>query len=360
MEPNSLIPTPDSIPAPAWIFILLEQLLFLLHILLINAVLGGMLVMLFRKSKNTGENHETDFRKNAAKKLPVMIALGINLAIPPLLFLQVVFGHLFYSSSVLMATYWILIIPLLIVAYYGAYIHSVKLFSCPFFSRASLAISILIILYIGFMLVNNNSLMEQPEKWTAYFENRNGSILNLNDQALWPRYIHFIAASLAIGSIFFALMHHLRAKKGEEGSEQKVTFFLRIFAVVTAIQLAVGFWYLLAIPSEFIPAFMGKDLVSTMVLMAGIGAGIGAMISGFLGKFKATVAHLLLTMIAMIISRYNLRMMYLDDNFRFSGLELAPQYGLLALFLLILLIGIALILYMLKIGFNKSERRVEP
>ena len=74
-----------------------------------------------------------------AKKLPVMIALGINMGVPPLLFLQVVYGNLFYSSSVLMAVYWILIIPLLILAYYGTYIHIFRYGKSPWFSKLSLS-----------------------------------------------------------------------------------------------------------------------------------------------------------------------------------------------------------------------------
>lgn len=358
MDPNTLIPTPDTIPAPSWVFIVLEQLLFLLHILLVNAVLGGMLIMLFRKAGEASAPEYIDFRKNTAKKLPVMIALGINLAIPPLLFLQVVFGHLFYASSVLMATYWILIIPLLIIAYYGAYIHSVKLSSSPGFAKGSLILAILILLYIGFMLVTNNSLMEQPEKWTAYFAQRNGSLLNTADRAFWPRYLHFIAASVAVGGLFFAYLYHLKTKKGEEGYNEKVAISLRIFAIATAIQLVIGFWYLLSIPSEFITFFMGKSLIATIVLMLGIAAGIAAMVFGFLGKFSATVAHLVLTIAAMIVTRYNLRMLYLDDNFSLGQLELSPQYDILALFLVILVTGLALIYYMIKIGFNKSEGRV--
>jgi hypothetical protein len=356
MDPNTLIPVPDAIPAPPWVFIVLEQLLFLLHILVINAVLGGFLILLFNRLRKQGSNNLSENGLSVAKKLPVLIALGINFGIPPLLFLQVVYGHLFYSSSVLMGTYWIMIIPVLILAYYGAYIHSTKFLTAPWFSKMSLAVAALFVLYVGFMLVNNNSLMEQPEKWGAYFENRGGTILNWSDPAFLPRYLHFIVASLAVGGLLYAIVY--KFGKNREEKEQKIKQGLLVFAIATSVQVVVGFWYLLAIPSDFMPNFMGQDLFSTIMLMVGIAAGIASLVFGFLGKLNAAIAHLVITIIAMIINRYNLRMMYLADNFQLNDLTISPQYGLLILFLLILLIGVGAILYMLKISSNKTEKEV--
>jgi len=254
-----------------------------------------------------------------------------------------------------MAVYWILIIPLLVLAYYGKYIH-VKKFSSTAVSKTVLAFSSMILLYIAFMLVNNNSLMEQPEHWSAYFSHRNGTLLNFANPALWPRYLHFIAASVAIGGLVFALIFKLR--KAGQGNESQMNRGLIIFAVATLFQILIGFWYLLAIPSEFIKNFMGGDLVSTLFLMLGIFCGLAAMITGFLKKFTPTVILILITMLSMIINRLNLRMMYLADNFQLSTLELSPQYGVLVVFLLVLVVGLAAVVYMLRAAFCKTEGRV--
>jgi len=356
MDYHSLIPTADTIPAPSWVFIVLEQFLFLLHIVLINAVLGGALIVLFKRLSGKDDENVSNWHMPVAKKLPVMVALGINLGIPPLLFIQVVFGHLFYTSSVLMAVYWILIIPLLILAYYGTYIHNGRFAKSPWFSKISLLTAVLIILYIGFMLVTNNTLMEQPEKWTAYFENRGGTILNLSNPEFFPRYLHFVSASVAIGGLLYAIVYYYR--KIETGKkEEKIKGALKIFAYGTAVQIVIGFWFLFSIPQDFIPQFMGQDILATLFLMIGILAGIGALVTGFLGKLKPTISQILITLAAMIITRYNLRMMYLSDNFQLSQLKLSPQYGVLILFLAVLLIGLGTIAYILKVGFNKTEGR---
>lgn len=357
MNPNDLIPTPDAMPAPAWLMILLEQLLFLLHIIVINALLGSALIILYRWFTKKDETNFLDINKPIAKKIPVMFALGVNLGVAPLLFLQVTFGHLFYTSSVLMATYWILVIPFLILAYYGAYIHFRKMDNSTGLAKFSLVMLILFVLYIGFMLVANNSLMEKPEAWTQYFQNRDGTILNLSDSTLYPRFLHFVAASVAIGGLFFSTVFHL--KKDVIDKESKIKEGLKIFAIATAFQIVIGFWYLLSLPEAQMMNLIGRDLVSSIILLIGIAAGIGAMIFAFLGKYIATMVHLLLTLVFMVITRYLLRMMYLEDNFSLSSLKIEPQWFLFSLFVVILVIGLYSVWYMLKVGFFKTSGRVE-
>ena len=110
MNPSQLIPSPDTIPAQSWLFFVLGLFTFTLHILVVNVALGGSMITLFSRLKSWS-NLETSLHGAIASKIPILFALGINLGVAPLLFLQVIYGHLFYSSSVLMAVYWILIIP---------------------------------------------------------------------------------------------------------------------------------------------------------------------------------------------------------------------------------------------------------
>ena len=354
----SLIPTPDTIPAPAWLFQVLDVFTFTIHILFINIVIGGSLIIFFSRL-NRKEAPPTESLHGAiASKIPTTFALGITFGVAPLLFIQVIYGHLIYTSSVLMAVYWILIIPFLILAYYGAYIHIKNYTKARILSIISIAITSILVLYIAFIFVNNMTLMVQPEKWTAYFNNRSGTILNLTDAILLPRYLHFITASVAVASIFMALPWYMRQKKNVSGAEKKVKSALRIFAIATCVQVVIGFWFLLAIPSEFILAFMGKNLVYTIFLFMGIVLAIGSIISAFMGKFLPTVIHLLATIVVMVITRANLRTLYMQDYFNLNQLTLKPQYDVMALFFAVFIVGLIIVGYMLKIAYKANERRV--
>jgi hypothetical protein len=357
MEIPVLIPSPDSIPAPAWLFLILDLLTFTLHILLINVIIGGSLIILYNRFSTKKDLLENQLHEVAASKIPSTFALGINLGVAPLLFLQVIYGHLFYASSVLMALYWILVIPLLILAYYGAYLHIRKYQSAPLISKIALLLSTLFILYIAFTFVNNMTLMTQPEKWQTYFGNRNGTILNVGDPTFIPRYLHFIVASIAIAGLFMALVWSMRLKKGVKGADAKMKAALKIFGFATIIQVIVGLWFLISIPQKFLLQFMGGNLFATLIFMIGFLSGIGAIATAFANKLRPTLMMVGITIIAMVLTRHNLREMYLGDFFNMSHLTLEPQYGVMALFFVVFVIGLLSVGYMVRLALQTKEGR---
>ncbi|MCA1796739.1 MAG: hypothetical protein LC645_04195, partial [Geobacteraceae bacterium] len=117
--PNAaLIPTPDAIPVPwGWFYVLL-MLTFLLHLLLMNAMLGGGIIALISSLRK--KEQSLLISKEFSYKWPYTIAFAVNLGVAPLLFIQVLYGHFIYTSSILMAVWWFSIVVLLILAYYSA------------------------------------------------------------------------------------------------------------------------------------------------------------------------------------------------------------------------------------------------
>ncbi len=348
MNPNTLIPSTEPIPVPAEIFIVLEQLFFLIHIVIINMILGAGLILLYKWNR---KSNFFDINKPVAGKIPILFALGINMAIPALLFLQVVFGHLFYTSSILMGTFWILIIPLLIIAYYSSY-YNYKKFEVSKNSKYALVLMIFIILYIAFMLVNNLSMMEMPEKWTTYFSNRDGTILLWSVPSIYPRFFHFLVASVAIGGISYSLYFSRKAN-----SEDNVKEGLKIFAYATMIQIGVGFWFLLSLPQQVMQKFMGQDIIATTSLLLGIVTAFVAVFLSLKGQLRSTIVMLVATLIFMVINRYNLRVFHIGENFSIAQLKVEPQWDVFVIFVLILLIGVFVIFYMLKIAFPGGVKR---
>ena len=112
MNPAALIPTPDAIPVPwGWFYVLL-MLTFLLHLLVMNAMLGGGIITLISMLKGGEQN--TLLCKEFSYKWPYTIAFAVNLGVAPLLFVQVLYGQFIYSSSILMAVWWFSIFGVLI------------------------------------------------------------------------------------------------------------------------------------------------------------------------------------------------------------------------------------------------------
>ncbi len=354
MDPAALIPTPDPIPAPWWIFEALEQLAFVAHILMINVVVGGGLLLFWSRIRGAGDTMPTTLAGPSIRKIPGTLALAINAGIVPLLCIQVVYGHLYYTSSILMASWWMWIIPLLIIAYYGIYIHANAKQGAATFM---LGVALVIFLYIGFMFVNNMSLMLQPERWGAYFTHRDGSFLNLADSTVWPKYFHFLPAALASGGLFSALVWQIREKRGQEVAPVKIRSGLNVFAYATIVQILTGFWLLIALPEDIMFQYMGRNIFGTALLFLGILLVIGALVMAFRGKVTSTLYHLVGTVIVMALMRMVMKFAYLRDNFTQDSLALNPQYGVLALFLLIFVVGIGVLIWIIRTVVQADSRR---
>jgi len=344
------------IPAPAWLFLALDTVTFLIHILIINVVVGGSIILFISQLSRPSSPSTEAMHDALTAKLPSLFALGITFGVAPLLFVQVIYGHLIYSSSVLMAVYWILIIPFLIVAYYGAYIHAKNHSLRHSLAIAAIGVTSLLLLYISFIYVNNMTLMVQPENWGSYFTDRTGVMMNLNEPTLAPRYLHFLTASVAVAALFIAGVWHFRDRHRVTATGEHTKRYLRIFAMATSVQVIVGIWFLLAIPSDFIKAFMGGDLLYSLVLLVAFLMTLSAIVTAFRSKFLVTAIHLIVIALLMVINRVNLRSLYLQDVYSMDQLKVSPQYSVMTLFFLIFIIGLALIGYMLKLAQRSEER----
>ncbi len=118
-----------------------------------------------------GGEQNTLLSKEFSYKWPYTIAFAVNMGVAPLLFVQVLYGQFIYSSSIMMAVWWLSIVVLLILAYYSAYIYDFKFDVLSGLRIFMIEISVGILLFVGFLFTNNMTLMLQPDKWSAFFNN---------------------------------------------------------------------------------------------------------------------------------------------------------------------------------------------
>lgn len=356
---QSLIPTPDSIPVNWWWFQILLSVTFFIHLLLVNLIVGGSLISswdLIRKRTFQG----------TLRKLPVLIALTINFGIPPLLFVQVLYGHFFYSSSVMMAVPWILVIPILILAYYASYITVYRVEKMPTMGKISTVISTLLLLYIAFMFVNNSTLAINPSEWKTYFTNAGGTMLNLGDPTLFPRYLHFVNGTLAVAGLALALYFQYDKKTPARERMKLKRRGLRIFRFATILQIIIGVIFLFTLPKNINRLFLGGNWIYTTLLILGV---IIALVTIYLSVqycvrlFKQetkvniwNIGGLILLLIALMIGiRELVRQAYLGNVFHPSALELKGQTTPLIAFLVIFITGLGLIYFMIRLGFSSKR-----
>ncbi|MFH0757233.1 MAG: hypothetical protein V2B15_08105 [Bacteroidota bacterium] len=346
---ESIIPSVETIPVHWLWFEVLLILTFFIHMVLMNFLLGGTLLSVWDLLRGKPV-------KKASGALPALVALTVNFGVPPLLFVQVLYGHLFYSSSVMVAVPWILVIPILILAYYAAYIFIRKAGTAPGWSKGALMVTSLFLLYIAFVFVNNNTLAIRPECWRIYFDNPGGWNLNLGEPTLWPRYLHFVLGALAIGGLGRAIFYYF-SKMDELEKRTEIKANLKIFGWITLIQLGVGTWFWLTMPEYVWKTFMGGSMFATIVMAL---SWIGTLLilhSSFTGRFRLSMFLGGIQILLMVVVRDLARAAYLDQVFSPSQLENVKEFSPLVAFLLVFVIGLVALYYMITLIFKPKTQQ---
>lgn len=346
MNPASLIPLAEPIPVHwAWFDVLLI-VTFTAHVLFMNAMLGSAVIGLAQAARG-----RDSLIRAVGMKLPPLLALTINLGVAPLLFLQVNYGNFDYVSSVLMGGWWLAVVFVLLYSYYGFYLYKFKYEAMGKTLRLALfGSSVLGLLYVAFMFSNNMTLMLRPDGWQPYFDGH-GGFLNWRDPAIYPRFLHMMVGTVAVGGLFAALLG--RHKGNEEFVETGMWWFTR----ATIVNLAVGVWFLAALPTRVLLAFMGGSLPATLTLAAGVLSAGVMLVAGFRADPRRTAAWAVITVFFMACARHWVRTLYLEPWFKIETVPVTNQYGSFYLFLGFVVAGGGLVAYMLKLYFKSRQGR---
>jgi len=336
MQP--IIPSADTIPVAWGWFQFLLLLTFPLHLLAMNAMVGGLAIGVVQHFR--GGDSRRRLAHRIAIILPLVIAFAVNFGVAPLLFLQVLYGHFVYTSSILMGLFWISVVPILIVAYYGAYLYDFK-FKGLGAAGKWLALAVLLLLFcIGYFFSNNMLLMSLPERFSEYFQHRDGSLLVSGQSEFLPRYLHMMTGALAVGGLFVALLGRFRAKAAPELAAHASAVGMKTFFFMTIVNVGVGTWYLTSLPKQQMLLFMGRDLAATICFIVALLLVIGVLVSSFRQQLMTTLIGTVVLVYLMSFLRSWLRTDMLADYFNLSQLQVAPQYSSMFLFLICLAGGV--------------------
>ncbi len=203
MQLNPAFPAVDPIPLPApiWLLKLLHIVTLALHFVAVEMLLGGLLLAvllsLFRRSPASLVT-----ARALARRLTVVMTFVINLAVPPLLFAQVLYGRALYTSSVLIGLYWISIIGLLMLTYWLLYRFPPRLEA----GRSAWWVGLIAWLLAGSiarLLSTNMTLMLRPEVWRQmYSASAAGKFLPTGDPTFEPRWLLMMAGGLFVGGLW--------------------------------------------------------------------------------------------------------------------------------------------------------------
>ena len=340
------IPQPDTIPVSWGWFQFLLLLTFPLHLLAMNAMLGGLAIGIVQHWH--GGTLQKQLAHRIAVALPLVIAFVVNFGVAPLLFVQVLYGQFLYSSSVLMGVFWILIVPVLIIAYYGAYLYDFRFTKLGSAGPWVAVLSFSLLVVIGFFFSNNMLLMATPDQFGEYFTHKTGTLLSFGHPGFWPRFLHMFFGALAIGGLFVALLGRFRKSVNPDLAQHAEQVGLRSFLILTSGNILIGFWYLLSLPKELMMLFMGGNIGATVAFCMALLLVIGALFGAYKKKFWLTFYHAVGLVVVMTFMRSWLRSGYLKDVFTLDELQLVPQYSPMVFFFITLVVGIVCVGWLIK------------
>lgn len=348
MDPTSIIPHYQALPfpAPEWLLQTLLVLGFFLHVIHMNVVLGGGLTAGICMIIGKGDRTSYPYRIGAglAAALPLFISFAITQGIVPLLFVQLLYGPMFYTSSILMAAPWFAIIFLLLIAYYSSYVVIYRFLKRQEGGMAAplmLFAAGLIFLFIAYLFTANMTLMLTPEKWLQmYAQNSHG--LNLpHDRQIMPRLLHSFIASIAVTGLTVGCFGLVQRKKDPEYGTWLIKKGSLIFLLLSVIQVPVGIWFLMSLPAHISPKFLGQDLYATIAFAASMGLALIAILctamssaSGSPLAFKGGLASAVGTILAMVVTRHFLRLLYTQPFIAPDKVPVSTQWDLLSVFIL--------------------------
>ncbi len=138
-------------------------------------------------------------------------------------------------------------------------------------------------------------------------------------------------------------------------NEGMARYGMRVALVATILQLVDGFWLLLALPEDVLKALMRGGGATMVPFAVGVLAGVLliAVIAQITDplvqatKVRRALELLVGAVVLMVITRHQLRALYLAPARAAEQVAVAPQWSVLALFLVVFVIGVGLTAYAL-------------
>jgi len=346
---------PIPLPAPVWLFKLLNVVTLVLHFYAVHFLVGGLAVAILWRAMGKSRPAMARGSDEIVRRLPIVMTYVINLGIPPLLFTQVLYGRALYTSSVLIGFWWLSVIFMIIFSYALLYSMAKRVETNKTYGWVAL-IALIVVLKVGMIYSANMTLMLRPESWNAmYATSTAGMHLPSGDPTTTPRWLYMMLASVGVTGIALMLLptrldedHPARALLRSWGG--------KLLALFSAVEIAVGMWVYSVQPeavraglsgNSFYLLFFALWLITALAL---IGTGwLAASRTGYALPSLCAVASFV-NVLAMVLLRDGIR----DVSLSVHGLNVwdravVANWSTIILFLILFVVAVGLVLWMGKV-----------
>ena len=261
---------PWEIPGPLWFFKPLLVFSFILHLVFVNWMLGGMFMSVMAEYLGMRSQDERYFRLARAltKWSIVNKSMAIVLGVAPLLLVSVVYTGFVYPSTLLTANAWLALVPWMIVALLACYLYYMTWDRWPGTGRhlAIGAVGAVLLGLVPLLFSTSMVLMLTPDRWwdtRSFFQ-------ALFYPTVWPRLLHFYLATVGMAGIFALGLGAMNIR--ENGTDRSYTDFVVHWGATwalwgTGLQLLAGPLLLFSQPEKVVSAFWGGPYTWLIVVV---------------------------------------------------------------------------------------------
>ncbi|MBN1211491.1 MAG: cytochrome C, partial [candidate division Zixibacteria bacterium] len=279
-----LLQTPAPIPRDIGLPLPLNEaglkiilvILFLVHILFVNLMVGGSLLSVIFEIIGLSHKKYDALGKKITETITVNKSLAVVLGVGPLLCINLAYTVHFYSANALTGYVWLSIIPLVSLAFLLAYLHK---YTWPLWIDKNKTFHIIVgalaaflFLCIPLIFLTNINLMLFPEKWPEV----GGFFSSLRIGNVFPRYFHFLTATTALTGLFLAGWFGRKSYPVENNLPEftrpelrKLFFKVAFFATIA--QLAFGPLLLFTLP------YRGISTALIIIILCGVALAIAVL-----------------------------------------------------------------------------------
>lgn len=255
---------PLDLPLPEWLLVVLLIVSFLAHIVFVNLMLGGSILTLWAQVLGLRNKEYDVLAHEIASTITVNKSLAVVMGVAPLLSINTLYSIYFYSANTLTGLMWIAIIPLVIIAFLLTYLHKYtwhQLEDNKALHISMIALAVVVFLTIPLIFLTNINLMLFPEKWGTI----RGFVSAMMLDNVFPRYLHFLFASLAVTGLFLFWYIGRKSYPFEEHFKQLTRYDIKkkaysLTLAASVAQFIMGPLVLITLPSKGI----GYNLIITI------------------------------------------------------------------------------------------------
>ncbi len=372
MNPQAFVNTAEqSVPAPIWFVEFFKTLGFILHSIPMNLWYAGLIIAVALLAFGGGQARL--FASRFLRQMPVIIAIGVNLGVVPLLFTQLAYYKFFYPATILMAWFWLAIIGLLIFAYYGVYAYAWGLRngeSVAVWRRLAGWAAAICFIVIGFLFANGFSLMDHVERWLALWNDHQtggaalGTALNVGDSTFWPRWLLMFGLAQTTTAVWvLADMAFFFKKADDEYKLWAWSFAKKLYTHGMIWTAAAGAWYVFGGWTTELRSFMFGWPVIVLTVLTAIAPGLPWLMIVTEKRCPAKLPLVIGIALAQVgvmaingVSRQIVQNVNINLNVNAGGTGnydvlnqgTAIQWGPLAMFLVVFVIGLVVLGWMIR------------